>query len=180
MPEHFHLLISEPEKGDPSEVMQVLKQRFARQVLTEVRRNARPDARPQWDDAAEHVWQKRFYDFNVWSARKHVEKLRYMHRNPVSRGLVSEPDPVAVEQLSLLCLPRGGACRDQCSGIGEVEDTASGCLSSPPTLSQKARNDEAPALADPTSTTAHRPAPNPWHLASSQISMPSAAARTLG
>ena len=48
MPEHFHLLISEPEKGDPSEVMQVLKQRFARQVLTEVRGNACPDAGPQW------------------------------------------------------------------------------------------------------------------------------------
>jgi putative transposase len=92
MPEHFHLLISEPEKGDPSEVMQVLKQRFARQVLTQVRRNARPDAGPVWDDAGQHVWQRRFYDFNVWSARKHVEKLRYMHRNPVKRGLAAEPD----------------------------------------------------------------------------------------
>jgi len=30
MPEHFHLLISEPERGNPSTVMQVLKQRFAR------------------------------------------------------------------------------------------------------------------------------------------------------
>jgi hypothetical protein len=27
------------------------------------------------------VWQKRFYDFNVWSERKRIEKLRYMHRN---------------------------------------------------------------------------------------------------
>src|SRR6266436_4158871 len=33
MPEHFHLLISEPEKGNPSIVMQVLKQRFARRVI---------------------------------------------------------------------------------------------------------------------------------------------------
>jgi len=84
MPEHFHLLISEPEKGGPSAVMQVLKQRFARQVLTQLRRYG--------DDSSEHVWQKRFYDFNVWSAPKHVEKLRYMHRNPVKRGLVFEPD----------------------------------------------------------------------------------------
>src|SRR6266566_9678130 len=29
MPEHVHLLIGEPEKGTPSTVMQVLKQRFA-------------------------------------------------------------------------------------------------------------------------------------------------------
>jgi putative transposase len=39
----------------------------------------------------EHIWQSRFNDFNVWTARKHVEKLRYMHRNPVKRGLVLEP-----------------------------------------------------------------------------------------
>src|SRR5690349_25095598 len=30
MPEHFHLLISEPERGDPSVVMKVVKHRFAR------------------------------------------------------------------------------------------------------------------------------------------------------
>jgi hypothetical protein len=39
-----------------------------------------------------HVWQARFYDFNVWSEHKRVEKLRYMHRNPVKRGLVIEPE----------------------------------------------------------------------------------------
>ena len=41
---------------------------------------------------AEHVWQKRFYDFNVWSEKKRIEKLGYMHRNPVQRGLVAEPE----------------------------------------------------------------------------------------
>src|ERR1700675_1470158 len=40
------------------------------------------------DDENEHVWQKRFYDY-VWSERKRVEKLRYMHRNSVKRGLVA-------------------------------------------------------------------------------------------
>jgi putative transposase len=90
MPEHFHLLISEPEKGDPSVVMQVLKQRFARQVL-----QARSQtAQGLWDEVLEegHVWQRRFYDFVVWNEAKRVEKLRYMHRNPVKRGLVLEPE----------------------------------------------------------------------------------------
>ena len=32
---------------------------------------------------------KRYYDFNVWSERKQVEKLKYIHRNPVKRGLVT-------------------------------------------------------------------------------------------
>ena len=35
---------------------------------------------------------KRFYDFNVWSESKMKEKLRYMHRNPVVRGLVECPE----------------------------------------------------------------------------------------
>jgi REP element-mobilizing transposase RayT len=37
MPEHVHLLLSEPERGDPSVVMQVLKQGFARTLLRELR-----------------------------------------------------------------------------------------------------------------------------------------------
>jgi hypothetical protein len=38
------------------------------------------------------IWQRRFYDFNVWSEHKQVEKLRYIHRNPVKRGLVTSPE----------------------------------------------------------------------------------------
>ncbi len=37
-------------------------------------------------------WQVRYYDFPVWSEQKRVEKLRYIHRNPVRRGLVSHPE----------------------------------------------------------------------------------------
>ena len=36
--------------------------------------------------------QARYYDFNVWSEPKFVEKLRYIHRNPVTRGLVARPE----------------------------------------------------------------------------------------
>jgi putative transposase len=39
-----------------------------------------------------HVWQRRFYDFNVRTEHKRIEKLRYMHRNPVKRGLVAQPE----------------------------------------------------------------------------------------
>lgn len=94
MPEHFHLLVSEPEQGDPSLVMQVLKQRVARQAN---KRRSRRRAQPELfatapEDPPAHFWQRRFYDFNVWSKRKRVEKLRYMHRNPVARGLVPSPE----------------------------------------------------------------------------------------
>ncbi len=92
MPEHIHLLISEPERGDPSKVMQVLKQRVARRLLRKKRTPAGQGMLFGADLSADHFWQRRFYDFNVWSARKQSEKLCYMHRNPVTRGLVSAPE----------------------------------------------------------------------------------------
>jgi hypothetical protein len=33
----------------------------------------------------QRFWQARFYDFNVWTEHKRIEKLRYIHRNPVER-----------------------------------------------------------------------------------------------
>jgi len=36
-------------------------------------------------------WQARFYDFNLYTNRKKREKLEYMHRNPLTRGLVEHP-----------------------------------------------------------------------------------------
>jgi putative transposase len=77
MPEHFHLLISEPERGDPSIVMKVLKQTVSRKLL-------------QSDGT--RLWQPRFYDFNVFSEQKRNEKINYIQKNPVTRGLVSSPD----------------------------------------------------------------------------------------
>ena len=77
MPEHMHLLVSEPEKGQLSIAIQALKQSVARRVALR---------------SAEPFWQARYYDFNVWSNRKRVEKLRYIHRNPVARGLVARPE----------------------------------------------------------------------------------------
>ena len=92
MPEHIHLLIGEPERGTISTVMQVLKQRFSRRVLRETRLRSQRQF-TFWETLDEaHVWQKRFYDFLVLSETKKIEKLRYVHRNPVRRGLVSRPE----------------------------------------------------------------------------------------
>ncbi len=81
MPEHVHLLISEPLVGTPSTAMQMLKQRVSRL------------ARQGTEDGKDHsFWETRFYDFNVRTKKKKVEKLVYMHMNPVKRGLVDQPD----------------------------------------------------------------------------------------
>ena len=89
MPEHFHLLVTEPEIGNPSVVMKVIKERFSRQLN---RRRNSAARRPLFEVPTAPFWQRRFYDFNVWSERKRIEKLRYIHRNPVKRGLVERPE----------------------------------------------------------------------------------------
>ena len=43
------------------------------------------------DSHNEPFWQKRYYDRNVRSVREFGIKLRYLHRNPVKRGLVRDP-----------------------------------------------------------------------------------------
>jgi putative transposase len=73
MPDHVHLLVTEPEDRPLSIAIQVMKQRFSR-------------ARSE-----EFVWEPRYYDFNIRTYPKRIEKLRYIHRNPVTRGLVAEP-----------------------------------------------------------------------------------------
>jgi len=74
MPEHVHLLVSEPKRALLSKAIQALK------LSVSVQSRQRP------------FWQARYFDFNVHNEEKRVEKLRYMHRNPVKRGLVERPE----------------------------------------------------------------------------------------
>ena len=91
MPEHFHLLIGEPHTKTPATVMHALKLGFARRVLAQTRRRNSGQA-SLFDHTLQHIWQPRYYDFNVFTRRKYAEKLRYIHRNPVKRGLVASPE----------------------------------------------------------------------------------------
>jgi putative transposase len=77
MPEHIHLLLTEPERTKLSIALQMLKQNVARCLRC-------PERGP--------LQQPRYCDFNVWSYAKQTEKLRYIHRNPVRRGLVQSPE----------------------------------------------------------------------------------------
>ncbi len=129
MPEHVHLLISEPENSNHSVVVQVLKQRFAHELLERLRQRGDFPEGSFWGTVLKqgHVWQRRFYDFVVWNRQKRTEKLRYMHENPVRRGLVAapeewrwssfrayayqEPGPVLVNEQQPVSIEYGRACR---------------------------------------------------------------------
>jgi putative transposase len=74
MPEHVHLLITEPP-GFPLFIA-------IASIKREVSRKSRESP----------FWLPRYYDFNIFTNEKRVEKLRYIHRNPVHRGLVEKPE----------------------------------------------------------------------------------------
>jgi REP-associated tyrosine transposase len=80
MPEHVHLLVNEPDRATLADAIHYLKLSFAKRLRS--RRGAMQSG---------SFWQKRYYDRNVGDAREFTEKLRYLHRNPVKRGLVKEP-----------------------------------------------------------------------------------------
>lgn len=103
MPEHFHLLIWPSQVADPSRTVRSLKERTAKFILA----NLQANRERRWCKkmlkaltlpptvhlhGPHRVWQRRFYDLNVWSERKLQEKLDYMHANPVMRGLVDSAD----------------------------------------------------------------------------------------
>jgi putative transposase len=74
MPEHVHLLLGEPAKNLLAVALQALK------ISVSKRAKESP------------FWQARYYDFNVFTWSKRVEKLDYIHWNPVKRGLVEKPE----------------------------------------------------------------------------------------
>ena len=76
MPEHVHLLLREPQRDTLADALKSLKQGVSRRLIGE----------------AEHFWQKRYYDFNIRNYPQLVEKLRYIHRNPVKAGLCERPE----------------------------------------------------------------------------------------
>ncbi len=75
MPEHVHLLLTEPPNVSLNVALKSLKQETSK-ILKGNR---------------DHFWQARYYDFNVFTTPKIKEKIHYIHTNPVTRGLVVEP-----------------------------------------------------------------------------------------
>ena len=76
MPEHVHVLLSEPDRQTLADALKSLKQGVSRRLI----------------ENAEHFWQKRYYDFNIRDYPQFMEKLRYIHRNPLKAGLCERPE----------------------------------------------------------------------------------------
>jgi putative transposase len=75
MPEHIHLLINEPPSILVAQFLKALKQITSRKLKGNRR----------------HFWLPRYYDSNIRGEVERSEVIRYIHRNPVKRGLVASP-----------------------------------------------------------------------------------------
>jgi putative transposase len=89
LPEHVHLLVSEPPDAELADAIHDLKLSFSKRakslMVPQVRaRSVGANLGP--------FWQARYYDRNVRDCDEFTVKLRYLHRNPVKRGLVAKPD----------------------------------------------------------------------------------------
>jgi putative transposase len=107
MPEHVHLLLSEPQKasdwtsplkpkaglsGPPPPVCSGLLSESGEATLADALKSLKQGVSRRLIGDAEHFWQKRYYDFNIRNYAQFVEKLRYIHRNPVKAGLCELPE----------------------------------------------------------------------------------------
>jgi putative transposase len=98
MPEHVHLLLSEPQGDIESGGSAPLKPKGGLngppvpRVLADALKSLKQGVSRRLIGEAEHFWQKRYYDCNIRDYPQFVEKLRYIHRNPVKAGLCERPE----------------------------------------------------------------------------------------
>ena len=112
MPNHVHLLLWWDKEERPtltvSKIMQGIKAGTAMRIIRLLKRRGleRGDGLERVLQATQskeagskshkrnlryRLWQLGFYDFNIHSEEKLLEKLNYMHANPVKAGLVLSP-----------------------------------------------------------------------------------------
>jgi len=80
------VLMSELPALPPARIVQVFKQRVSRTMRESLR-----DEPDEVEMRLRRFWQRRYYDFNVYSEEKLREELDYMHMNPVCEKLVAHP-----------------------------------------------------------------------------------------
>jgi putative transposase len=88
MPDHVHTIVWLAEPGQLSRFMHGWKRRSSYEAGKWYRQgNARYLERTLRSDP---FWQRKYYAFEIYSRQKLVEKLDYMHLNPVRAGLVDK------------------------------------------------------------------------------------------
>lgn len=96
MPEHAHLLILPHEGSVVRRILWHLKRPVTYRAIQWVRAGSpaflQRMAQTEKGRTQYHFWQAGGgYDRNLWSVKDIHEKVKYIHENPVRRGLVASP-----------------------------------------------------------------------------------------
>jgi putative transposase len=95
MPEHVRLVIFPQRESQVGEIIGEIKELAAKPILETLRErhSARLPRLSVTRDGITRfaVWEKRCYDHNCREDKDVGEKIAYCHRNPVTRGLVTDP-----------------------------------------------------------------------------------------
>jgi putative transposase len=100
MPNHAHFLLSTNEEKNLSEVMRDFGTHTSRRLTEILEQEKRFDVLKLFREAAGadgrgnryKVWQDGFHPIAIESERFFLEKLRYLHENPVRKGYVERPE----------------------------------------------------------------------------------------
>ena len=90
MPNHVHAMVYFKESTKLSIFMNQWKRRSSIQLKKLYQKFLTKYA--EKINYRESVWQAKYYSFNIYSKSKAIEKLTYMHNNPVKSGLVNCPE----------------------------------------------------------------------------------------
>jgi REP element-mobilizing transposase RayT len=149
MPEHIHLLITEPDVGDPSVVMKVIKERFSRRVNRR-RRQAAGEQGMLWERIREPVWQKAVLRFQCLE-RAQTGREAALHAPQSSEARTGGASgTMEVEQLPRLLLWRSRTGEGEVSRIAAGNQAPSGrelSRSREPSHLQSAQMTGAPSLS---------------------------------
>ncbi len=78
MPDHLHMLLQPNGDSGISKILNQIKGVSSRKINLKLKE--------------EHIWQKEFYDFTIFSDRKFKEKFNCIHFNPVKWKLVKRAE----------------------------------------------------------------------------------------
>ena len=100
MPTHIHLITSNATDTTLSDIMRDFKHYTSSEII----RALKDDHKTHWlslfSQAAEHrsvhqkykVWQDEYHPIGLKSEKWFLQKLQYMHENPVRKGFVERPE----------------------------------------------------------------------------------------
>lgn len=130
MPEHIHLLVSEPGRAAPLKPKAGLNGPPERYTLADALKSLKQGVSRRLIGDGEHFWQKRYYDFNVRNYEQFVEKLHYIHCNPVRKELCERPEDWAWSSFLHHATGRAGRIEIESEWTARKRERATGKLGS--------------------------------------------------